>query len=152
MPLAQLKAYAEELTHQSTNYLTRKMRAIKAPSLDMVYDVIGTRLMKEERFAEATQYLSKVNPQWIVNSNYFPYIYKRSLYVSKPFQRNICKAVEDNLPRQRNYSGNPKLESCKQLESARLRSLNGSSTDKFNYAKMLFQASEYGDMWALTQL
>jgi hypothetical protein len=150
MPLAQLKAYAEELTHKSTNYLTRKMRAIKAPSLDLVYDVIGTRLMKEERFAEAAQYLSKVSPQWIVKSNYFPYIYKRSLYVNKPFQRNICKSVEDNLPRQRNYSGNPKLEACKQLESARLRSLNGSSTDKFNYAKMLFQASEYGDMWALT--
>ena len=115
----------------------------------LLSDVIGTRLMRANRFKDALPYLENVPVEWYYKQSTYPYICGRR-YQPTYFKRTQYKANPRPLPDGRHY----KKEFCNKVIALQTRRENesGSSLAATDYelAGLMFQASPSGDLWAIS--
>ena len=117
-----------------------------------LYDLIGTKLMRNGKYGQALPYLQKLSADYILSTHYQAYLATRKYMPQSMFERKQTSdpdydmAVTDS----RNY----KAEFCQQMvnDINRLNTLNGEQKAllELDMAGRMFQASSYGDLWALS--
>ena len=129
-----------------TNTLLRHSELTK----DAVNEYLGTLLMREGKYEEATAYLEQVSQQYIWNMGIMPYLFMREV-PERLFTRKNFKEYYD----MEQVEGNPKLKFCRKVLDLQQQVASSKKEEKaqaaIDLANLLFQASEAGDMWAMSE-
>ncbi|MCR5394947.1 MAG: hypothetical protein K6E86_06110 [Bacteroidales bacterium] len=115
-----------------------------------VNEVLGTKLLREGRFAEAADFLSMVSQNYQNSLGIAPYLASRQLS-SVPFRRKNYKYPTESVLRR-----NAKVEYCQQV--LQLQQQISACSDQhqrhelqYRLADLYFQASPAGDLWAISE-
>ena len=122
-------------------------------------DLMGTKLMRNGKYSQALPYLQALTPEYVGKTNYQPYLATRKYQPGSPFirtQRKDPMEWEDGEePQPILDRTNYKLIFCQQMidDLLRLPSMNGNEKVQLELqvAGRMFQASQYGDLWAMTE-
>jgi len=116
-------------------------------------DIIGTKYMREEQYDLAKGYLEQLTLDFIGTMNVRLYLEKRKLVTNRPFDRTQfgdCEVYGEEKHAAANY----KLNFCKEMLTRikKASKLQGNERAKIlcEIAQMMFQSSNQGDCWALT--
>ena len=113
-------------------------------------EVLGTKLMREGKFAEAEDYLFMVSANYMNGLGIAPYLASRS--PSKvPFTRKDYKDPEVT-----DLNHNAKFDYCRQVlqlqkEIAECSEMEERHRLQYKLADLYFQASPAGDLWAISE-
>lgn len=136
---------------QATGVIDAHLQPYAARCLNLINDVIGTRLMRQMQFDEALTYLEKVDPRWIRTQAIYPYL--RSEYFN-PMYYNFRR----NRTSPEYYvfgSDNTKASFCSEMIQALEDYENLKGKEKavkaLVIAAMMHFASPMGDGWALSE-
>ena len=127
-------------------------------SEDMYNDFMGTKLIRENKCADAIPYLEKVPLSFYSTLRISAYMNQRdykNMERWKKRQTNIAKCDnEDEWQDFFNVSHNDKLDFCRDIIaiSQQIENANGEERLELMYKKasMLFQASYFGDCWYIS--
>lgn len=119
----------------------------------IMHDLMGTKCMREGKYSLALNHFNQLTSAYMSGTHYRDYLLSRSLETRKPFERSERNYHEDgeNIV----VSVNIKAQFCQQMID-RINALNNQSGDEkakneIEMAKMMFQASNMGDLWALSE-
>ncbi len=140
-------AFAKELIRQCPN-----------PE-QVLNDLMGTKLMRNGKYSLALPYLQALTPDYVGSTHYQPYLATRKYQPNSPFVRTQLKDPMgwdgDDEPQRIDDRTNYKLIFCQQMvdDLLRLPSMSGNAQVQLQMqvAGRMFQASQYGDLWALTE-
>lgn len=116
-------------------------------------DIIGTKMLREERWAEAVEFLKKVPVTYLNNQGIATYTkfydYGKPRWMGK---QHIPKGTDWEHP---NLTSNKKIEFCKDMQKL-LKDYGKASGENryklaYRLATLYYQASYLGDAWYLTQ-
>lgn len=120
---------------------------------DLYNDMVGTKMIREGRFAEAIPYLEKVSLAFINGQAIAPYASVRDYHKEQCFVRQTQTAVDFDFPE---ITRNQKLDFCKEMVN--LNDRLGKETDSvekaqvaYVMANMYLQASYRGNCWYLSR-
>lgn len=115
-------------------------------------DLMGTKLLREGRYEEALPYLQQLTPRYILSTNYQIYLATRTYHTGVIFKRSQTK--EPDWDERTTDSHNYKAIFCQEMLNlqAKQKALSGNekAEAELDMAQRLFQASNQGDLWALT--
>ena len=150
-----LAAYYAYLTSAKTDvfehYVAQQVYADK----DYYNDLIGTRYLAEGRFADALEYLERVDTDYLQKQNISWYMANRDYTAPRWFVRQLPNMPETDGAGKGVPAENMKVKYCKdmiQLQSLYNLAPAGGQKDMRTYelAVRYYQASCYGDCWFLT--
>lgn len=138
------------IQHGTNDVLTSTLLKHSEITEDAVNEYLGTLLMREGKYAEAATYLEKVSQQFIWNQGIMPYLFMREV-PEQLFTRKDYKEYYD----MEQVEGNPKLKFCRKVLDLQQQVSESKKDEKaqaaITLANLLFQASEAGDMWAMSE-
>lgn len=138
------------LKNGTNDVLTRTLLKHSEITEDAVNEYLGTLLMREGKYEEAATYLEKVSQQFIWQQGIMPYLFMREV-PEQLFTRKDYKEYYD----MEQVEGNPKLKFCRKVLDLQQQVANSKKDEKaqaaITLANLLFQASEAGDMWAMSE-
>lgn len=122
-------------------------------SNDRLNELVGTRLMRDDKYDEAIPYLRLVNLDFIANQGITPFLMQRPMENVAPFRRFFWDDGSDFDP---STVRNTKLIFCQQVQAykeqaAQASSAEGRAEAYYELAKLLFHGSASGDWWAISQ-
>lgn len=143
------------------NFLRRKARTDK----DYYYELIGTLALREENYARAEKYLSKVNEHYLktMNIDKCRYLYRDpfNTYPSRwtAFQPDYegAETLEwENSTRQHTYKSYPdaKLKFARKMQEYKQQMVYGRTSDERGFARLMYsigRRNSFEECWALTQ-
>ena len=155
MPADSLAAYYAYLTSAKTDVLEHYVAQQVYADKDYYNDLIGTRYLAEGRFADALEYLERVDTDYLQKQNISWYMANRDYTVPRWFVRQLPNMPETDGAGKGVPAENMKVKYCKdmiQLQSLYNLSPAGEQKDMRTYelAVRYYQASCYGDCWFLT--
>ena len=132
-------------------YVTEKLKG----SANYYNDMIGTKLMAENRFDEAVAYLEKVPLSFLESQNISYYMANRDWTVARWLKRQRMPKDVYEAPYLGKFTENPKIKFCKEILELKSRhDLSGDNESRrqlaYDLAVRYFQASHRGDCWYLT--
>ena len=138
------------LQNGTDDVLTNTLLKHSELTLDATNEYLGTLLMREGKYEEAATYLEKVSQQYIWNMGIMPYLFMREvperLFIRKDYKEYYDMELVE---------GNPKLKFCRKVIDLKQQVANSEKDEKakaaITLANLLFQASEAGDMWAMSE-
>lgn len=123
----------------------------KVLSEDVLNDVIGTKMIRATRFADAQKYLSNVPLSYIRSQSIAPYLARRTMPTT-PFKRKVTKEYWDE---ESTLNQNVKFQYALKMaqKQSEVNILTGEAKAKAEYelANYLFQVSSLGDLWAVSE-
>lgn len=138
------------LQNGTDDVLTSTLLKHSELTLDATNEYYGTLLMREGKYEEAATYLEKVSQRYIWNMGIMPYLFMRDV-PERLFTRKDYKEYYD----MEFIEGNPKLKFCRQVIDLKQQVAKSKKDEKakaaITLANLLFQASEAGDMWAMSE-
>ena len=151
----QLISYTHWMKKDGNTPMERFVREKALFSDDFFNDFIGTRLIAEGNFAEATSYLKLVPLPFMEQQNISYYLANRDFTLPRWQQRQRTpKGFEPDGPEKGRLSDNPKLRFCNEmlrLQSEYDKSRGEQRCQKaYDLATRLYQASYMGDCWYLS--
>lgn len=141
------------LTNGGGNPLYRDLVSMSGVSADRLTEMVGTKLIREGKFAEAATYLEQVSHGYIAHQNITPYLMCRPMFNTKPFMRvtyDEVFEVDSALVENR------KLQFCQQAVEYQQQAEQAINAEQraqayYDLAKLLFHGSAAGDWWAISQ-
>jgi len=119
---------------------------------DRMNELVGTRLMRDDKYEEAIPYLQQVSLDFIASQGITPFLMQRPMENVAPFRRFFWDDGSDFDP---SNTRNTKLVFCQQVVSYKQQAAasNGEARAEAYYelAKLLFHGSASGDWWAISQ-
>ena len=117
-------------------------------------DLMGTKLIRENKCYEAIQYLEKVPLDYYSSQEISLFMNQRD-YKKERWMKQQTKQAEPNDNWRARVNKNEKLKFCRDIININ-RQIDESEGEKklqlmYQKASMLFQASFYGDCWYLSQ-
>lgn len=114
-------------------------------------DLMGTILMRNGKYSQALSYFKSLSSEYVSTTNYQCYLSTRQYRTYEFFTRTQFDDPEGlRMKDIRNY----KAEFCQQMESdiLKLASMQGNEKAELelDMANRMFQASYYGDLWAMS--
>ena len=116
--------------------------------INLLNDMIGTRLLRSGKLDQALTYLEKVPAQWSAKQNFYKYLDSRTPYDALPFRR----AKYPDEPEAGNHAPhNYKAEFCRKAIQLRDKATGNTATasDIYDYVNFLYQATQRGGLWAM---
>lgn len=149
-----LKAYYTYLHSPAREAWQKLWKPTSFAGKEFYYDLMGTRLLRECRFAEAIPYLEKTSLTFLASQNIAIYAALRDYKVERWYRR---QPVHDYDPEMEyNIEENSKLKFCQDV--LRLQSQLKAADDAalrqriaYRLASYLAQASAAGDCWYLSR-
>ena len=149
-----LKAYYTYLHSPAREAWQKLWKPTSFAGKEFYYDLMGTRLLRECRFAEAIPYLEKTSLTFLASQNIAIYAAMRDYKVERWYRR---QPVHDYDPEMEyNIEENSKLKFCQDV--LRLQSQLKAADDvalrqriAYRLASYLAQASAAGDCWYLSR-
>ncbi len=126
-------------------------------SQETLNDDIGTKYMREGKFAQAIPYLEKVTPAYISQLGISRYMARRSYKIERWFKRQIVDYEDEriNPGYVATVKRNQKLDFCKDVLALQEQINNNSGEQQndalYRLASLYYQASYKGDCWYLTR-
>ena len=117
-------------------------------------DYIGTRLLRDARFAEAIPYLQQVPVRFLEGLNVSYYLSRRDYHIERWYKKQRTKQDEEG-PHKGTFSSNPKLDFCREAlqlqDNLRLAGdADTRATLAYRLGTMLYQACPAGECWCLS--
>lgn len=144
-----LKEIHRIMTEGSKDPLINGLKPYLHFTLNTVNEMLGTRLMREDRYDEAKTYLKQVEIEYLDNQSIAPYLAERHLPEHAFMREDYSDPDYSSAPHR-----NVKLEFCQQVIDlkSQIAHAEGATRAQLEYvlANILFQASPAGDMWALS--
>ncbi|MBQ0050181.1 MAG: hypothetical protein KBT12_08135 [Bacteroidales bacterium] len=153
MSSEEAEAFMEMVTKKKANDVFSQA-IIKRTKVDMMRltDIVGTKLMRDGKYGKALGYLEKLTPKYLKTRPYQAYLANREMKWNKPFFRTQYQEDWDN---EVSYGENYKLNFCRDMVQRinALPTLSGNELAKAEYemAMLMFQASNKGDLFALSE-
>lgn len=149
-----LIAYANLLKTQQSDVLDRYILSKVERNDDFFNDLIGTRLIRDARFAEAIPYLQQVPTRFLEGLNVSYYLAHRDYHVERWYKQQRSKQDREG-PNEATLTSNPKLDFCRevvQLEDNYRLAGDADSRAALAYrlGTMLYQACPTGECWYLS--
>ena len=146
-------AYYQMLKQPQSDVLDRYV--LRQIECDDVYfnDYIGTRLLRDIRFAEAIPYLQQVPTSFLEGLNVSYYLAHRDYHVERWYKKQRSKQDEEG-PHQAKLTSNQKLEFCREAiqlqDNLRLAGdADTRATLAYRLGTMFYQACPSGECWYL---
>lgn len=116
-------------------------------------DLVGTKLLREGKYGLALGYFKSLSNEYLLSTNYRPYIETREMKLEPMFERTQHNDVYDvELPA---VPVNVKAQFCEDMVERinTLATLSGEAKAKLevDMALRMFQASNAGDLWAISE-
>lgn len=116
-------------------------------------DYIGTRLLRDARFAEAIPYLQQVPLKFMEGMNVSYYLAHRDYHVERWYKQQRTKQDQEG-PHQGTLTSNPKLDFCREAiqlqDNIRLAGdADSRAVLSYKLGTMLYQACPTGECWYL---
>lgn len=130
-------------------FLRRKARTDR----DYVYELIGTLALREENYARAIEYLSKVNNRYLRTTN----IYKQGMLKNDPFQAfgaSWTSVLSSSCDGDNQSEETAKLRFARWMQALQRQMRHGRSADDRGLARLAYAVGRYNsfeDDWFLTQ-
>lgn len=119
----------------------------------LLNDLVGTKCMREGKYGMALSYFKQLTGNYIHSTNYRAYLFTRNFGYNVMFQRSQREMVDESmtLPEAINF----KAQFCEDMVN-RINALNSLSGDEkakaeIEMAHRMFQASNMGDLWAMSE-
>ena len=145
--------YAYINTKPATDFEAWILSAEQDMSADKFNDMVGTKLIREGRFAEAIPYLEKVSLAYLGQQGIAPYASVRDYHVEMCFKRQYNDAgFEGGYT----ITSNQKLDFCKEFITIKkqvdeLPAGAEKAEAAYTLANMLLQASYRGNCWYISR-
>lgn len=143
LPVSDVIGWAEYLRNGQDAW--SKTAHAQGVQTDYMNDIIGTRLLRQGKFAEAREYLAKVSVSFLDRQNIAPYAAVRS-FTDAPWRSRREKTNEYESV---HLKRNAKLEYCDYMLS--LEGKTSSAPDMMRLAAAYYTASPDGKCWWLTR-
>lgn len=116
-------------------------------------DMAGTALLRAGKYEEALKYLDAVPLTFIAQQNIFPYLVGRKVSTRNPFNRQYYKTPKESaLPKVARV--NYKADFARRVLALEQEIADSEGEQRarkqYDLALLLFNASHWGDLWALT--
>ena len=143
--------------------LSRYLRTFARTDPDYFFDLIGTLCMREERYADAVNYLSRVTPEYMRRLNVKPYLRRDPMYCYPSRHREIKYSdwtmhVESTVSTKKTLmpsADNAKLDFAKKMAGLRHKIIKSSADPDTCGLAMIDYAigwrNSFEECWALTQ-
>lgn len=119
----------------------------------VMIDLVGTKMMREGKYGQALLYLKKLTPKYLASTNVRAYLHERKFTFEDPFRRTQRGEVDEEMVL--DGSENKKVEFCETMVNLinKNKTLSGDmkAKNEIEMAMRMFQASNYGDLWALSE-
>lgn len=141
------------LSNGGGNPLYRDLLELADLSADRLTEFVGTKLIREGKFAEAATYLEQVSHGFIAHQGITPYLMQRPMLNEVPFRRltyNEPEYVDSALVQNR------KLQFCQQAITYQQQAEQATDAEQralanYKLGELLFHGSATGDWWAISQ-
>lgn len=121
---------------------------------DHLNELVGTKLMRDDRFEEAQTYLQQVSNNYIAHQGITPYLMQRPLQPQIPFRRLQYEECYGEYEADEVVNG--KLNFCQLILSYKEQYKHADNDEQraeacYNLGLELFHGSASGDLWAISQ-
>ena len=151
---AELQSYYQFISGRHKDAFESYVAEHSFRDADYFNDLIGTRLMAENKFEEAISFLEKVPIRFLNSQNISYYATHRDWTVSRWLQEQNMGEGECDGPQTGKLTENMKLKFCRELLQLRSQHQLASEAQRpqlaYQLAVLYDQASHCGDCWYLT--
>ena len=151
---AELQSYYQFISGRHKDAFESYVAEHSFRDADYFNDLIGTRLMAENKFEEAIPFLEKVPIRFLNSQNISYYATHRDWTVSRWLQEQNMGEGECDGPQTGKLTENMKLKFCRELLQLRSQHQLASEAQRpqlaYQLAVLYDQASHCGDCWYLT--
>lgn len=148
-------AYAEtneDSSHINQNPVDKVLKPYAAANVNLINDIIGTRLMREGKFKQALPYLTEVDTKWIKTQPISPYLNR---WFSSGEYYDFRRHTTRGNPEHFYVNNNQKAEICSKFieEIEEYNNLTGDAKARkaLDLAALSHFASPLGDGWAISE-